>query len=172
MFDSCAVLQDFQLLLREQANGRRLCYLDSGATTQKPRSVIEAEKDYYEHFNANVHRGIYEISEQATEAVEITRRKVRDFIHAGSSSEVIFTRNATEPINLVARTWGEANLKAGDVVILSEMEHHSNLVPWQILAEKTGIRLEFLPVTDEFLPDLEAWEKLLRLEPDAAYESA
>ena len=165
MPDFSAVLQDFPLLLRPQADGRRLCYLDSGATTQKPRAVIEAETDFYERFNANVHRGIYAISEQATEAAEKTREKIRGFINAASPGEIIFTRNATESINLAARSWGEANLKAGDLVILSEMEHHSNLVPWQILAEKSGIRLEFLPVTDDFRPDMEAWRELLKLEP-------
>ena len=165
MFDSKQIVRDFPLLLQPQADGRPLCYLDSGATTQKPESVINAVRDYYEQYNANVHRGIYEISERATEATEITRRKVRDFINAAYSSEIIYTRNATEAINLVARAWGEANLKSGDTVILSEMEHHSNLVPWHMLAEKIGIRLEFVPVTDEFLPDLDVWRELLKKEP-------
>ena len=165
MFDSKQIVLDFPLLLQPQADGRPLCYLDSGATTQKPESVINAVRDYYEQYNANVHRGIYEISERATEATEITRRKVRDFINAAYSSEIIYTRNATEAINLVARAWGEANLKSGDTVILSEMEHHSNLVPWHMLAEKIGIRLEFVPVTDEFLPDLDVWRELLKKEP-------
>ena len=165
MFDSKQIVRDFPLLLQPQADGRPLCYLDSGATTQKPESVINAVRDYYEQYNANVHRGIYEISERATEATEITRCKVRDFINAAYSSEIIYTRNATEAINLVARAWGEANLKSGDTVILSEMEHHSNLVPWHMLAEKIGIRLEFVPVTDEFLPDLDVWRELLKKEP-------
>ena len=165
MFDSKQIVRDFPLLLQPQADGRPLCYLDSGATTQKPESVINAVRDYYEQYNANVHRGIYEISERATEATEITRRKVRDFINAAYSSEIIYTRNATEAINLVARAWGEATLKSGDTVVLSEMEHHSNLVPWHMLAEKIGIRLEFVPVTDEFLPDLDVWRELLKKEP-------
>ncbi len=165
MFDSKKILQDFPLLIQPQADGRPLCYLDSGATTQKPASVIEAIRVYYEQYNANVHRGIYGISERATEACEATRNKIRAFINASSSSEIIYTRNATEAINLVARAWGEANLKPGDTVILSEMEHHSNLVPWHILAEKIGIRLEFIPVTDDFLPDLDVWHELLKKEP-------
>ena len=162
MFDSKAILKDFPLLLQTDAQGKRICYLDSGATSQKPKAVIDALSEYYSTYNANVHRGIYAISERATEATEVTRTKIRDFIHAASSSEIIYTRNATESINLVARSWGEANLKAGDVVILSEMEHHSNLVPWYMLAERIGIRIEFIPVTDEFEPDLDAWHKLLK----------
>ena len=162
MLDGSVILKDFPLLQQTGADGRRICYLDSGATSQKPKAVIDAVTDYYEHFNANVHRGIYEISERATEATEVTRKKVRDFIHAASTSEIIFTRNATEAVNLVARTWGEANLKAGDTVILSEMEHHSNLVPWYMLAEKLGIRVEFVPVTDEFRLDLDTYRSLLK----------
>lgn len=162
MFDSSSIIQDFPLLLEKQPDGQRLCYLDSGATSQKPKCVIDALSEYYTQYNANVHRGIYAISERATEATEATRSKVRDFIHAASVSEIIFTRNATEAVNLVARTWGEANLKSGDTVILSEMEHHSNLVPWYILAEKAGIRIEFIPVTDEFQLDMDAWHTLLR----------
>ena len=162
MLDGSVILKDFPLLQQTGADGRRICYLDSGATSQKPKAVIDAVTDYYEHFNANVHRGIYEISERATEATEVTRKKVRDFIHAASTSEIIFTRNATEAVNLVARTWGEANLKAGDTVILSEMEHHSNLVPWYMLAEKIGIRVEFVPVTDEFRLDLDTYRSLLK----------
>ena len=165
MIDSKKILQDFPLLVQPQADGRPLCYLDSGATTQKPASVIEAIREYYEQYNANVHRGIYGISERATEACEVTRSKIRAFINAASSSEIIFTRNATEAINLVARAWGEANLKPGDTVILSEMEHHSNLVPWHILSEKIGIRLEFIPVMDDFFPDLDVWHELLKKEP-------
>ena len=165
MLDSNQIIRDFPLLCQVQPDGRPLCYLDSGATTQKPESVINAIREYYEQYNANVHRGIYKISEEATEATETTRRKVRDFINAASSSEIIFTRNATEAINLTARSWGEANLKPGDTVILSEMEHHSNLVPWHMLAEKIGIRLEFIPVTDEFLPDMDVWHSLLEKEP-------
>ena len=162
MFDSSEILKDFPLLRQSGTDGKRICYLDSGATSQKPQSVIDAVTRYYEEYNANVHRGIYAISERATEATEATRLKIRDFIHAESVSEIIFTRNTTEAINLVARSWGEANLKAGDMVLLSEMEHHSNLVPWYILAEKIGIRVEFIPVRDDFQLDMDAWHKLLK----------
>ena len=162
MLDSTVILRDFPLLTHVQKDGKPLCFLDSGATTQKPSCVIDAINEYYRDYNANIHRGIYEISERATEATEATRAKIRGFINAASISEIVFTRNATESINLIARSWGEANLKAGDTVILSEMEHHSNLVPWHILAEKIGINLEFIPVTDEFQPDLDAYRSLLR----------
>ena len=162
MFDPSAVLKDFPLLRQTAADGSRICYLDSGATSQKPQSVLDAMTDYYENYNANVHRGIYAISERATNATESTRTKIRTFINAASSSEIIFTRNTTEAVNLVARAWGEANLKAGDTVVLSEMEHHSNLVPWYMLSEKIGIRLEFIPVTDEFQLDMDAWHSILK----------
>lgn len=162
MLDGSVILKDFPLLQQTGADGTRICYLDSGATSQKPKAVIDAVTDYYNNYNANVHRGIYAISERATEATEATRTKIREFIHAASSSEIIFTRNATEAVNLVARAWGEANLKAGDTVILSEMEHHSNLVPWYMLAERIGIRVEFVPVTDEFRLDLDAYRALLK----------
>ena len=165
MLNTSEIIKDFPLLTQLQSDGKPLCYLDSGATTQKPAAVIRAMTDYYENYNANVHRGIYAISERATEATEATRAKIRDFIHAASLGEIIFTRNATESINLAARSWGEANLKAGDLVILSEMEHHSNLVPWHILAEKTGIRLEFIPVTDSFELDMDVWHELLKQGP-------
>lgn len=162
MFSSNEIRKDFPLLQKTDAEGKRICYLDSGATSQKPQTVIDALNEYYEQYNANVHRGIYAISERATEATEATRTKIRDFIHAASPSEIIFTRNATEAVNLVSRSWGEANLKAGDTVLLSEMEHHSNLVPWYILAQKVGVRVEFVPVRDDFQLDLEAYRDLLK----------
>ena len=162
MFDSKNIFQDFPLLQQTGPDGKRICYLDSGATSQKPESVINAITEYYRDYKANVHRGIYAISERATEATEITRKKIRDFIHAKSVSEIIYTRNATEAVNLVARTWGEANLKAGDTVLLSQMEHHSNLVPWYMLAEKSGVKVEFIPVTDEYQLDMDAWQDLLK----------
>jgi cysteine desulfurase/selenocysteine lyase len=139
--------------------------LDSAATAQKPRSVIDAMSSYYELNNANIHRGIHRLAEEATEAYESSRQRVADFINAGSSREVIFTRNATEAINLVSYSWGRANLKPGDVVILTEMEHHSNLVPWQLLAAERDLRLEFIPVTDEGILNLSEYQKLLELEP-------
>lgn len=162
MFDPSVILNDFPLLRQTAADGSRICYLDSGATSQKPQTVLDAVTDYYENYNANVHRGIYAISERATNATESTRAKIRAFINAASASEIIFTRNTTESINLVARSWGEANLKAGDTVVLSEMEHHSNLVPWYMLAERIGIRLEFIPVADNFQLDMDAWHSILK----------
>ncbi len=162
MLDTNAILRDFPLLRDVTEHGRRICYLDSGATSQKPQSVIDLEREYYEHFNANVHRGVYAISETATEATEATREKVRAFINAASTSEIIYTRNATEAVNLVARTYGEASLWSGDTVILTEMEHHANLVPWHILASRRGINLEFVPVKDDFTLDLDVYRELLR----------
>ena len=162
MLDTNAILRDFPLLRDVTEHGRRICYLDSGATSQKPQCVIDLEREYYEHFNANVHRGVYAISETATEATEATREKVRAFINAASTSEIIYTRNATEAVNLVARTYGEASLWSGDTVILTEMEHHANLVPWHILASRRGINLEFVPVKDDFTLDMDVYRELLR----------
>ncbi len=162
MLDTNAILRDFPLLRDVTEHGRRICYLDSGATSQKPQCVIDLEREYYEHFNANVHRGVYAISEAATEATEATREKVRAFINAASTSEIIYTRNATEAVNLVARTYGEASLWSGDTVILTEMEHHANLVPSHILASRRGINLEFVPVKDDFTLDLDVYRELLR----------
>ncbi len=162
MLDTNAILRDFPLLRDVTEHGRRICYLDSGATSQKPQCVIDLEREYYEHFNANVHRGVYAISEAATEATEATREKVRAFINAASTSEIVYTRNATEAVNLVARTYGEASLWSGDTVILTEMEHHANLVPWHILASHRGINLEFVPVKDDFTLDLDVYRELLR----------
>jgi cysteine desulfurase/selenocysteine lyase len=156
---------DFPILSREVRPGVPVVYLDSTATAQKPNAVIEAMDDYYRRSNANVHRGIHVLAEEATALYEGARDKVRDFIHARSRREVIFTRNATEAINLVAQSWGRANLKAGDLVILTEMEHHANLVPWHMLAAELGLRLEFVPVTDEGLLDLAEYERLLTLGP-------
>jgi len=133
-------------ILHQQVNGHPLAYLDSTASSQKPAVVIDAMNDYYQRYNANVHRGVYQLSEQATEAMEQARRKIATFIGARSPREVIFTRNTTESINLVAQSWGRANLRPGDRVLLTEMEHHSNLVPWQIVAEATGAELDFIPV--------------------------
>ncbi len=162
MLDTNTILRDFPLLRDVTVKGRRICYLDSGATSQKPQCVIDLEREYYERINANVHRGIYGISEAATNATELTREKVRAFINAESTSEIIFTRNATESVNLVARTYGEASLWSGDTVILTEMEHHANLIPWHMLASRRGINLEFIPVKDDFTLDLEAYRELLR----------
>src|SRR5205807_9262236 len=138
---------------------------DSTASSQKPRAVIAAMSTYYETYNANVHRGVYEISEEATAAMEKARVKVARFINARQGKQIIFTRNTTESINLVAYSWGNAHLVAGDVIVLTEMEHHSNLVPWQLLAQRTGARLEFVPVTDDGLLRLDVYAQLLQQHP-------
>jgi len=156
---------DFPILNREVRPGVPLVYLDSTATSQKPASVIQIMDEYYRTTNANIHRGIHTLAEESTAAYELARKRVAEFIGASSPRQVIFTRNTTESINLVAFTWGRANLKPGDVLLLTEMEHHSNLVPWQILAEEKGLRLEFIPVTPEGLLDLETYHSLLELQP-------
>lgn len=143
--DLARIRADFPIL-HQQVNGHPLAYLDSTASSQKPALVIDALNDYYSRYNANVHRGVYQLSEQATEAMEQARQKIARFINARSPREIIFTRNTTESINLVANAWGRANLKPGDRILLSEMEHHSNLVPWQIIAQATGAELDFIPV--------------------------
>ncbi len=136
--DVARIREDFPILEREVRPGVRLVYLDSTATSQKPLSVIQAMDDYYLHYNANIHRGVHTLAEEATAAYESARQRIATFIGAAHPREMIFTRNTTESINLVAYSWGRANLKAGDVIILTEMEHHSNLVPWQMLAAETG----------------------------------
>ncbi len=159
------IREDFPILQQEMHPGAPLVYLDSTASSQKPRQVIDAMSRYYETTHANVHRGIYRLSEQATEAYDGARKKVRTFINAASWREVIFTRNATESINLVAHSWGRANLKAGDAIVISEMEHHSNIVPWQLLAEATGAALLVVPVLDDGTLDMAAYARFLREEP-------
>lgn len=156
---------DFPTLGREVRPGVQLVYLDSAATSQKPRVVIDAMTDYYLNHNANIHRGIHVLAEEATAAYEGARKKVARFINARHSREVIYTRNATEAINLVAFTWGRKFLQRGDLVIMTEMEHHSNLVPWHMLAEEKGLRLEFVPVTDGGLLDMPVYHQLLEQKP-------
>ena len=141
-------------ILREQAHGHPLIYFDSAATSQKPRAVIEALRTYYEHQNANVHRGLHTLSSRATEAYEKARERVAEYIGATTPDEIIFTRGTTESINLVAQAWAWKFVREGDVVLLTEMEHHSNLVPWQLLAERSGARLRFVPVLDDGTLDL------------------
>jgi cysteine desulfurase / selenocysteine lyase len=143
-----AVREDFPIL-REQVHGHPLIYFDSAATTQKPRSVLEALRNYYEHENANVHRGLHFLSSRATEAYERSRQRVASYLGAASAEEIVFTRGTTESINLVAQAWGEKFVREGDAILLTEMEHHSNLVPWQLLAERIGARLRFVPVRDD-----------------------
>ena len=155
---------DFPILLR-MVHGKPLVYLDSTASSQKPRSVIEAMSTYYETTHANVHRGVYELSEEATARMERARVKMARFINARQSKQVIFTRNTTESINLVAYSWGYANIHAGDLIVLTELEHHSNLVPWQLLAQRSGARLEFVPVSDDGLLRLDIYAQLLEQQP-------
>jgi cysteine desulfurase / selenocysteine lyase len=152
-----AIREDFPIL-GEQAHGHPLIYFDSAATSQKPRAVLDALRYYYEHENANVHRGLHELSSRATEAYEKSRKRVATYLGATTADEIVFTRGTTESINLVAQAWGGKFLRAGDVILLTEMEHHSNLVPWQLLAERMGAQLRFVPVRDdgtlELLPSL------------------
>jgi cysteine desulfurase / selenocysteine lyase len=154
------VREDFPILDQE-VHGHRLVYFDNAATTQKPRNVLEALRSYYEHDNANVHRGLHELSSRATEAYEGARAKVAQYIGAASADEIVFTRGTTESINLVAQAWGGKFPRADDVVLLTEMEHHSNLVPWQLLAERTGARLRFVPVNDDGTLALDRLDELL-----------
>ncbi len=157
--------QDFPTLSREVRPGVPLVYLDSTATTQKPLAVLRAMDDFYRRSNANIHRGVHTLAEEATALYEQARAKVVRFINAPGAEQVIFTRNTTESINLVAYTWGRANLKAGDLVLLTEMEHHSNLVPWQMLAAERGVDLAFVPVTPDGLLDLDVYRSLLARTP-------
>ena len=162
--DPHALRADFPILRRE-INGHPLVYLDSASTSQKPDVVIDAVADYYREYNANVHRGIYTIGEKATAAYEAARAKVARFINAPDSHEIVFTRNATEAINLVSYSWGRQNIGRGDAIVLTEMEHHANLVPWQILVQEKDGDLEFIPITDDGILRLDVFEVLLRLKP-------
>jgi cysteine desulfurase/selenocysteine lyase len=159
------IRKDFPILERETKPGTRLVYLDSTATSQKPLPVIEAMNDFYRRSNANIHRGVHTLAEESTAMYEGAREKIAKFINAASPRQIIYTRNTTESINLVAYSWARANLKAGDLVILTEMEHHSNLVPWHMLQAERGIELEFIPVTEEGLLDLDVYRSLLTRGP-------
>ena len=155
-----AIRKDFPLLGRE-IDGKRLVYLDSANTSQKPHAVLDAMASYYENSNANVHRGTYKIAEEATQALEGARGKVRSFVNAPADRNVVFAKNATEALNLVARSWGTKHLRAGDPVVLTELEHHANIVPWHQLAEAIGIELRWIPVTDDGQLDLTDLDQLL-----------
>jgi len=159
------IRQDFPILQREVRPGIPLVYLDSTATSQKPLPVIEAMDTFYRHTNANIHRGVHTLAEEATAQYEQAREKVAKFINAPTSRQVIFTRNTTEAINLVAYTWARAHLQRGDRILLTEMEHHSNLVPWIMLQDERGIELDFIPVTEDGLLDLDAYRALLSRTP-------
>ena len=155
-----AIREDFPIL-REQAHGHPLIYFDSAATSQKPRAVLDALRHYYEHENANVHRGLHHLSTRATEAYERSRQSVASYIGAANADEIVFTRGTTESINLVAQAWGGKFIHEGDVILLTEMEHHSNLVPWQLLAERTGAQVRFVPVRDDGTLALDQLSSLL-----------
>lgn len=163
--DIVQIREDFPILKREIAPGVPLVYLDSTATSQKPLSVIRAMNDYYEKSNANIHRGVHTLAEEATAQYEAAREKIARFIGARKSREVIFVRNTTEAINLVVFSWGRKYLQRGDRVLLTEMEHHSNLVPWQMLAQEKELTLDFIPVTNEGLLDLQEFQQLLNQKP-------
>ncbi len=152
--------QDFPILNR-RVQGKPLVYLDNAATSQKPEAVLHKLDEYYRRYNANVHRGVHTLSEEATAAYEQARLRIARFINAASAKEVIFTRGTTESINLVAHSWGQANLGPGDEVLITQMEHHSNIVPWQILREQLGFTLKYIPITEDGLLDLEKLPELL-----------
>ena len=156
------IARDFPILARPTSRGKRLAFLDSAASSQKPRVVIDALVNFYERDNANIHRGVYELAERATDAFELAREKVARFVGAAESAEIVWTRNTTEAINLVSATWGTANLRTGDVILTTQLEHHSNLVPWQLLAAKTGAELRFIPVDGEGVHVLDDLDALLR----------
>jgi len=162
--DPAALRADFPILDQE-VFGHKLVYLDSAATSQKPTPVIEAMDAYYRHDNANVHRGIYQLSERATADYEGSRAKVAKLIGVSDPRTIIWTRNATESLNLLAYSWGRRNIGRGDVIVLTEMEHHANLVPWQILAQEKDADLEFIPITDDGILRQDVFEVLLRLKP-------
>ena len=162
--DAARIKQDFPILDQE-IHGHRLVYLDSASTSQKPAVVIDAVDDYYRGYNANIHRGIYQLAEKSTAAWEGARVKVAKLIGAQDPHEIVFVRNATEAINLVAYSWGRRNIGRGDQIVLTEMEHHANLVPWQLLVQEVDGDLEFIPITDDGLLRLDVFEVLLKLKP-------
>jgi cysteine desulfurase/selenocysteine lyase len=163
--DWVRVKDDFPLLASENARGQRLVFLDSAASSQKPDMVARALDRYYRETNANIHRGVYDLSERATAQYEAARHMVADFINAASAREIVFVRNATEAINLVAHTWGRRNIGAGDLIVVTTMDHHSNFVPWQLLAEEKGARLEAVNVNDDGTLDLDHLRTLLHQQP-------
>jgi cysteine desulfurase/selenocysteine lyase len=158
--DVAALKADFPLLGRER-DGRRLVYLDSASSSQKPQAVLDAMEAVYHETYANVHRGVYAIAEETTAKFEAARAKVARFVNARSTSEIVYTRNATEAINLVAYSWARSNLREGDIVVLSHMEHHANVIPWHMLREERGIELRWIPLTDDYLLDLDRVDALL-----------
>lgn len=165
VYDVEAVRQDFPILHQEHSPGKPLVFLDNAASSQRPSAVIDAMSRYYATTHANVHRGIHKLSEEATAAYEQARAKVVAFINAVSVKEVIFTRGTTESINLVANSWGRSQLTAGDVVLTTQMEHHANIVPWQIMAQQVGFQVRYVPLLDNGTLDMEAYRTILKEEP-------
>jgi cysteine desulfurase/selenocysteine lyase len=163
--DVISIRNQFPIFQRETSEGVPLVYLDSTATSQKPLAVIEAMDQFYRRSNANIHRGVHTLAEESTALYEGAREKIAKFINAESARQIIYTRNTTESINLVAYSWARANLKAGDLVVLTEMEHHSNLVPWHMLQAERGVELEFIPVTEGGLLDLDVYKAFLNRNP-------
>ena len=159
--DVATIQKDFPLLHRVRPDGRRLVYLDSASSSQKPQCVLDAMQRYYETTHANVHRGVYAIAEEATRLMEEAREKVARFVGAGSSREIVFAKNGTEGINLVANSWGRANLRPGDAILLTEIEHHANLVPWLMLKDQLGIELRYLPLGPDGHLDLSDLDRLV-----------
>jgi cysteine desulfurase/selenocysteine lyase len=161
VLDVGRIREDFPILSQITRSGHPLVYLDNAATSQKPRPVIDAIAGFYRSGNANIHRGLYELSERASAAVDEARNRVARFLGAPSAAEIVFTRGTTEAINLVAQSWGRSTLRSGDEVLVTGMEHHSNLVPWQLVCQQTGARLRAVPITDRGELDLEAFDRLL-----------
>jgi cysteine desulfurase/selenocysteine lyase len=161
LFDVYKIKQDFPILKRNMKNGKKLIYLDNAATTQKPKQVIDAINKYYSEYNSNIHRAVYQIAEEATEEYEKTRSAVQHFINARYPEEIIFTRNTTESINLIAYTWGKKNIKKGNKIILTDYEHHSNIVPWQMLSKEKGAKINFIDTDDKGYLNLETFSKFL-----------
>ena len=159
-FDVEQIRNDFPIL-HQQVNGKPLVYFDNGATAQKPRQVIQAIVDYYERYNANIHRGVHHLSQKATSAYEQARETIKNYLGAASADQIIFTKGTTEGINLVAQTWGRNYLKEGDEIVITAMEHHANIVPWQMVAEETGAVLRVIPMNQQGVLDLDAAAKLI-----------
>jgi len=159
-----SIRKDFPIL-SSKMNGKQLVYLDNAATTQKPKQVIKVIEDYYKKYNANIHRGIYKLAEEATAMYEESKQKVANFIGADGIEEIVYTRNATESLNLVAIAWGEANIERGDHILISEMEHHSNMVPWQLLAKRKGAYLDYIKINDDTSLSMQSLKEELEKKP-------
>lgn len=166
LLDVYKIKQDFPILKRKLKNGKKLIYLDNAATTQKPKQVIDAICKYYSEYNSNIHRAVYQIAEEATEEYEKTRANIQRFINARYPEEIIFTRNTTESINLIAYTWGEKNIRKGNKIILTEYEHHSNIVPWQMLSNEKGAKINYTDTDENGYLNLESFSKFLEDEEE------